>query len=259
MTSIIVSRTLGIRSGVAVLNRDIFIDNESDRGYIRGQIHKLAKEAQASGVAIGIGHDRPVTISVLTEMIPELIKQGYVFVNLSEVLEKQGHIPFIVENIANNLNNYTRFLILSKKTSSETSTDKTSIIFSIKDEPGSLYRIIENFHKNSVNLTKIESRPTKENTWEYNFYVDFEGHEKNPQVSEMLDNIKNESLFMKVLGSYPSAKLNQNPLGFLNEKPILNPMITIPDVITMISKVNPIGLGVCSVTAVISNSLLPVF
>ncbi len=118
------------------------------------------------------------------------------------------NMPIISENIANNQNNHTRFLILSKKNSAETGNDKTSIIFSIKHEPGSLHRIIEKFHKNSVNLTKIESRPTKTNTWEYNFYVDFEGHEKNSQISEMLDKIKQETLFMKVLGSYPSAKLS---------------------------------------------------
>ncbi len=117
-------------------------------------------------------------------------------------------MPIIAENIANNSNNYTRFLILSKEKSPETENAKTSIIFSIKHEPGSLYRIIENFHKDSVNLTKIESRPTKTNMWEYNFYVDFEGHEKNPQISEMLDKIKQDTLFMKVLGSYPSAKLS---------------------------------------------------
>ena len=116
-------------------------------------------------------------------------------------------VPVISENIANNLNNYTRFLILSKKESPETGNDKTSIIFSIKHEPGSLYRTMENFYKNNVNLTKIESRPTKANTWEYNFHVDFEGHRKNPQISEMLDKIRQETLFMKVLGSYPSAKL----------------------------------------------------
>ncbi len=117
-------------------------------------------------------------------------------------------MPIISDNIANNTNNYTRFLILSKTNSPETHNDKTSIIFSIKHEPGSLYRIIENFYKNNVNLTKIESRPTKSNTWEYNFYVDFEGYEKNKKIVEMLEKIKNESLFMKVLGSYPSAKLS---------------------------------------------------
>jgi len=117
-------------------------------------------------------------------------------------------MPIIAENIANNPNNHTRFLILSKKEAPETGNDKTSIIFSIKHEPGSLYRILENFYKDDVNLTKIESRPTKSNTWEYNFYVDFEGHKKNPQISEILDKIKQETLFMKVLGSYPSAKLS---------------------------------------------------
>lgn len=118
------------------------------------------------------------------------------------------NIPIISENIANNTNNYTRFLILSKKESVQTENNKTSIIFSIKHEPGSLFRIIENFHKNNVNLTKIESRPAKSNIWEYNFYVDFEGYEKDPKILEMLNEIKQESLFMKVLGSYPSARLN---------------------------------------------------
>lgn len=116
-------------------------------------------------------------------------------------------VPIIAENIANNLNNYTRFLILSKKESAITGNDKTSIIFSIKHESGSLYRIIESFHKNNVNLTKIESRPTRTNTWEYNFYVDFEGHQKDSKISEMLDKIKQDTLFLKILGSYPSAKL----------------------------------------------------
>ncbi len=116
-------------------------------------------------------------------------------------------MPVILDNIANNLNNYTRFLVLSKENSSETGNDKTSIIFSIKHEPGSLFRVIENFHTNHINLTKIESRPTRENTWEYNFYVDFEGHQKDSKVSEMLNRIRHDTLFMKILGSYPCAKL----------------------------------------------------
>ena len=117
-------------------------------------------------------------------------------------------MPIISEKIADNPNNYTRFLILSKANSEQTGDDKTSIIFSIKHEPGSLYNIIENFHKNDINLTKIESRPTKVNTWEYNFYADFEGHKNDPKISDMLKKIKQETIFMKVLGSYPSAKLS---------------------------------------------------
>ena len=116
-------------------------------------------------------------------------------------------MPIIAKNIANNPNNYTRFLVLSKKSTSATGDDKTSIIFSIKHEPSSLYKIIKNFHRNGTSLTKIESRPTDTNTWEYNFYVDFEGHQRDPQILAMLNQIKQETIFMKVLGSYPSAKL----------------------------------------------------
>lgn len=74
-------------------------------------------------------------------------------------------VPVLAENIANKSDNYTRFLVLSKRTSPESGNDKTSIIFSIKHEPGSLFNIIENFHNNGVNLTKIESRPAKTSIW----------------------------------------------------------------------------------------------
>jgi len=141
------------------------------------------------------------------KIVKELNSENSACIASKDAAERY-QMPIISDSIANNPNNYTRFLILSKTSSPETGNDKTSIIFSIKHEPGSLYRIIENFHKNNVNLTKIESRPTKANTWEYNFYVDFEGHENNSKISEMLKKIKQETLFMKVLGSYPSAKLS---------------------------------------------------
>ncbi|MFB5615394.1 MAG: prephenate dehydratase, partial [Candidatus Nitrosomaritimum yanchengensis] len=126
----------------------------------------------------------------------------------SKIASEIYQMPVIEECIADTVNNYTRFLVLSKKESEETGKDKTSIIFSIKHEPGSLFRIIEKFHQYNVNLTKIESRPNKSTNWEYNFYVDFEGHEKNQTISEMLGKIKKDTLFLKILGSYPSAKLD---------------------------------------------------
>ena len=141
------------------------------------------------------------------KIVKDLDKKMYACI-ASKAASEIYNMPIIMENIADNLNNYTRFLVMSKKKSSKTGNDKTSIIFSIKHEPGSLFRIIQNFYKNSVNLTKIESRPTKENAWEYNFYVDFEGHEKDSEVVEILDKIKKDTLFMKILGSYPSAKLS---------------------------------------------------
>ncbi|MFB5631356.1 MAG: prephenate dehydratase, partial [Nitrosopumilaceae archaeon] len=116
--------------------------------------------------------------------------------------------PVISENIADNPKNYTRFLVLSKKSTNESKKDKTSIVFSINHEPGALYQIIEKISKYGINLTKIESRPKKSTSWEYNFYVDFEGHQNNSKVKEMLNKINEETLYLKILGSYPIAENN---------------------------------------------------
>ena len=91
-------------------------------------------------------------------------------------------VPIIQEGIEDNTNNYTRFLIFSKEKNDKTKNSKTSIIFSVKHEAGALYQIVNEFHQNKINLTKIESRPNKNTSWEYNFYVDFEGHQDDPSI-----------------------------------------------------------------------------
>ena len=110
------------------------------------------------------------------------------------------------ESIEDKKSNYTRFLILSKEHSKPTGHDGTSIIFSVRHIPGALYGILEEFAKRKINLTKIESRPTKEVPWEYNFYVDFEGHSHDKEISELIKAIKRKALFIKILGSYKRGK-----------------------------------------------------
>jgi len=117
-------------------------------------------------------------------------------------------VPIIQEGIEDNANNYTRFLIFSKEKNDKTENNKTSIIFSVKHEAGALYQIIKEFHQYKINLTKIESRPNKNTPWEYNFYVDFEGHQDNSSIKDMLQKLRNNSTFLKILGSYPIAKLD---------------------------------------------------
>ena len=117
-------------------------------------------------------------------------------------------VPVIQEGIEDNTNNYTRFLVFSKEASDKAENNKTSIIFSIKHEAGALYQIINEFHQNKINLTKIESRPNKNTSWEYNFYVDFEGHQDDPSIRDMLERLRNDSTFLKILGSYPITKLD---------------------------------------------------
>ena len=112
----------------------------------------------------------------------------------------------LAEEIEDNPNNFTRFFVLSKQDSPPSGSDKTSIVFSVKHKPGALYDAIKEFAIRNISLTKIESRPTKQTPWEYNFYLDFEGHREDVVVREALENLDRISLFVKVLGSFPKAK-----------------------------------------------------
>jgi len=117
-------------------------------------------------------------------------------------------VPIIQEGVEDTANNYTRFLVFSKEKNDKTENSKTSIIFSVKHEAGALYQIINEFTECKINLTKIESRPTKDAVWEYNFYVDYEGYQHDTLEKEMLQRIKGNCTFLKILGSYPIAKLD---------------------------------------------------
>jgi prephenate dehydratase len=119
-------------------------------------------------------------------------------------------MKIIEEDIEDRKNNYTRFLVLSlhKKTekAEAESKYKTSIIFSIKHVPGALFEILSEFAIHKINLTKIESRPTKETPWEYNFYVDIEGNLQDIVLHKALQSIKSKTLCIKILGSYKKAE-----------------------------------------------------
>jgi prephenate dehydratase len=82
---------------------------------------------------------------------------------------------------------------------------KTSLIFSAKHAPGVLYHVLGEFAKRDINLTRIESRPTKKTAWEYNFYLDFEGHRTQPKCAETLKALEKYTTFIKILGSYKKA------------------------------------------------------
>jgi chorismate mutase/prephenate dehydratase len=115
------------------------------------------------------------------------------------------NMHILAEDISDNPENYTRFFVLSSEDAQPTGKDKTSIIFSAKHEPGSLYHALGEFAKRNINLTKIESRPTKKTAWEYNFYLDFEGHQTEKKCAEALQALEKYAIFVKVLGSYPKA------------------------------------------------------
>ena len=109
-------------------------------------------------------------------------------------------------------NNSTRFFVLDKQDSPYSGEDKTSIIFAAKSIPGALYKVLKEFADRKINLTKIESRPTKQTPWEYHFYLDFEGHRTETKCQEALKNIKDKTLFIKILGSYKAAEKTKTKL-----------------------------------------------
>ena len=124
----------------------------------------------------------------------------------SELAAAVYDLQFVEKGIEDHQNNYTRFLVISKDSSSRTGKDKTSIMLSVKDRPGALYMILQPFARHKINLTKIESRPTRRKAWEYVFFVDMEGHIEDKGVRKAINDVKKECLFFKVLGSYPSAE-----------------------------------------------------
>lgn len=114
----------------------------------------------------------------------------------------------IDKNIQDIKNNQTRFIVLSKDQTEISGNDKTSILFSLFDDnPGGLHDILGIFAKNNINLTKIESRPSKEGLGKYIFFVDFEGHKNEDIVENILNTIEEKVSYLKILGSYPKVNL----------------------------------------------------
>lgn len=114
-------------------------------------------------------------------------------------------VPVQAENIEDQQDNITRFFVIAEKASDPTGADKTSVVLAVKDEPGALLRILEPFRRHGINMTRIESRPSRRRAWEYHFFIDLQGHADDPEVSATLKELEGCCRHLEVLGSYPSA------------------------------------------------------
>lgn len=114
-------------------------------------------------------------------------------------------LPILEYDIQDNAINVTRFLVLGRQCSPPTGRDRTSIMFSITDKVGALHHALAPFSRLKLNMTKIESRPSKRKAWEYFFFVDVDGHSQDPKVATALKLLEKHCYFVKVLGSYPNA------------------------------------------------------
>lgn len=123
----------------------------------------------------------------------------------SEMAEMQYNLKIIFRNIEDMSNNFTRFLVIGNFEPEETGNDKTSILFGVAHRSGSLFNALKAFAEEGINMTKIESRPSKLKAWEYIFYVDIDGHVKNDLIKKSLEKFSENVSFMKILGSYPKG------------------------------------------------------
>jgi chorismate mutase / prephenate dehydratase len=115
-------------------------------------------------------------------------------------------LPILESDIQDNLANATRFLVLGRQCPPATGHDRTSIMLSLVDQVGALHRALAPLRRSKINMTKIESRPSKRKAWEYFFFVDCDGHMSDPALANAIRQLGKHCNFVKVLGSYPNAE-----------------------------------------------------
>lgn len=148
------------------------------------------KEIESTAEAAKLASGKPGTAAIASEIASSCYK-----------------LPILQKEIQDESQNFTRFLVIGNHISGRTGNDKTSILFTINDEVGGLYKILAPFSKVGVNLTKIESRPLKKKVWAYMFFVDLDGHQQEGRVARAIREVQKKCLLFKVLGSYPKNSI----------------------------------------------------
>lgn len=176
----------------------------------RGQIRKLYSHPQSLAQCRGwIQNHLPHAEIVETSSnarSAEIVAHEKFSAAIAGVLaaEKYG-LDILEQDIQDNAANATRFLVLGRQCSPPTGDDRTSIMVSISDKVGALHHALAAFRKHRINLTKIESRPSKRKAWEYFFFIDCDGHKQDRKVAKAIEALEQECSYVKVLGSYPNS------------------------------------------------------
>jgi prephenate dehydratase len=189
---------------VIPISHNLLINTDSDIGDIKFVYSHIQALSQCRKFTekLGLVANSTSSTSAAAEMVKG--KKDSAAIGTKRAGEIYG-LKIAATNIQDYKNNVTRFVVINKTDQEPTGKDKTSIVFSIMDDkPGRLYKILEVFADNNINLTKIESRPSKEKLGSYIFFVDFEGHRADKKIGNILNNIRSNLGYIKVLGSYPT-------------------------------------------------------
>ena len=109
------------------------------------------------------------------------------------------------ENIEDDPNNTTRFLVIAAQEVAASGKDKTSLVMSVRNRPGAIYELLAPLARHGVSMTRLESRPSRASLWEYVFFVDIEGHKQDAKIATALEELQEKAAFLKILGSYPAV------------------------------------------------------
>jgi chorismate mutase/prephenate dehydratase len=155
-----------------------------DRNLPHAERHAVSSNAEAARMV--------ATLPDAAAIAPEISAKLYDLEVLNPHIEDESH-------------NTTRFLVVGRNLVGKTQNDKTSLLIALKNDPGALYGVLEPFARHGISLSKIESRPSRRQAWDYVFFVDVEGHQEDPEVKAALIEVEQNATLLKVLGSYPKA------------------------------------------------------
>jgi chorismate mutase/prephenate dehydratase len=157
------------------------------RSWLSANLPKAALiEVASTALAARLAKDDPVAAAVASELAGQLYD-----------------LKVTKAKIEDEVRNVTRFLVLGTQPASRTGRDKTSLMLVVKDQPGVLYRVLEPLARGGINLTRIESRPSRRRAWDYVFFLDLDGHVEDPEVAAGISALRGACQEVKVLGSYP--------------------------------------------------------
>ncbi len=159
-------------------------------------------------LAANLPHAEQVNVSSNAEAARRAAKDASSAAIAGEQAGELYELPSLVSNIEDDPNNTTRFLVIGTLDTRATGEDKTSIMVSSQNEAGALYKLLAPLARHKVSMSKIESRPSHSGLWEYVFFLDLDGHVTDPAISEVLREIGEQAVMLKMLGSYPKSVLD---------------------------------------------------
>ncbi len=211
--------------GVVTHTLDMFVDSDLKiaaqivipiqhclvSNYKRSEIKKLFTHPQSLGQCRGWLQANFPRVEIIetssNARSAELAAKEKYSAAIAGVLASEKYrVPLVEMDIQDNMANATRFLVLGKQCTPPTGNDRTSVMFSLVDRVGALYQALAPFRRFRINMTKIESRPSKRKAWEYFFFVDCDGHQEDKKVARALKMLSEHCSYVKVLGSFPNLE-----------------------------------------------------